>query len=137
VSGVSFMLVAVAGLTWIAFERDVGWPVHAVSAVAGMAYLAVMAYALWARYSYLLELSEAMAQGPAYDPVTRMLSHSETSHMLNDVFVRRHGEVRVIGIIVISIANLYALENLHGRAAFNHALFICASRLRRCVPAGV
>jgi hypothetical protein len=26
---------------------------------------------------------------------------------------------------------------LHGRGAANHALFVCASRLRRCVPANV
>lgn len=137
VSGVSFMLVAVAGLSWIALDRDVGWPVHAASAVAGMAYLAVMAAALWSRYSYLLELAEVMAQGPAYDPVTRMRSHSETGQMLGDEFLRgRHHDARV-GIIVISIANLYALENLHGRSAFNYALYRCASRLRRGVPADV
>jgi GGDEF domain-containing protein len=40
-------------------------------------------------------------------------------------------------LIAVSIGNLYALENLHGRAALNHALFVCASRLRRCVPAEV
>jgi GGDEF domain-containing protein len=40
-------------------------------------------------------------------------------------------------VIAVCIANLYALENLHGRAAFNHALFITAGRLRRCVPGTV
>jgi GGDEF domain-containing protein len=40
-------------------------------------------------------------------------------------------------LIAISIGNLYALENLHGRAALNHALFVCAGRLRRCVPADI
>ena len=137
VSGVACMLLALGGLTWIALDPAAGWPVHAASALAGMAYLAVMASALWARYSYLLELSEVMAHGPAYDPVTRMRSHSETSQMLGDIFVRRPGERQVVGIIVVSIANLYALENLHGRAAFNHALFLCASRLRRVLPADV
>ena len=39
--------------------------------------------------------------------------------------------------MVLSIGNLYTLENLHGRAALNHALFVCAGRLRRCVPADV
>ena len=137
VLGVSFMLVAVSGLSWIALDRDVAWPVHAVSAVAGIAYLAVMARALWARYSYLLELSQVLALGPAWDPITRMRSHSETGNLLGDVFFRREGEKRPVGIIVVSIANLYALENLHGRAAFNHALFLCASRLRRVVPTNV
>jgi GGDEF domain-containing protein len=135
VLGVGFMLVALSGLSWIAFSRSAWWPVHAVSAVAGMAYLSVMASVLWRRYSYLLELAEVMAHGPSYDPVTRMRSHSETGQMVGDLFFRREdGPSRSIGVIAVSIANLYALENLHGRAAFNHALFVCAGRLRRCVP---
>ena len=134
VSGVGFMLVSLAGLSWIALDRSASWVVHAVSAVAGMAYLSVMATALWVRYAYLLELAEVMAHGPSYDPVTRMRSHSETGQMVGDVFIRKEGEVRPVGVIAICIGNLYALENLHGRAAFNHALFVCAGRLRRCVP---
>lgn len=137
VSGVSFMLVAETGLSWIALEgEDVPWQVHAVTAVAGMAYLATMASALWARYSYLIELREVMAHGPAYDPVTRMRSHAQTGQMVGAAFFNRTHQ-RPLGVIVISIANLYALENLHGRAAFNHALFICAGRLRRSTPPGV
>jgi GGDEF domain-containing protein len=137
VSGVFFMLVAVAGLSWIALDRNAPWPVHAVSALAGMSYLAVMATALWARYSYLLELAEVMAHGPSYDPVTRMRSHSETGQMVGNVFFRKEGGAKPVGVVAVCIANLYALENLHGRAAFNHALFICAGRLRRCVPVDV
>lgn len=131
------MLVAVAALTWIALTRATAWPVHAVAALAGMAYLVVIASVLWARYSYLLELAQAMAHGPAYDPVTRMRSHSDIGQMLGEVFLQRGADARPIGVIAICIANLYALENLHGRAAFNHALFVCAGRLRRCVPADV
>jgi GGDEF domain-containing protein len=134
VSGVSFMLIALAGLSWIALDRTVAWPVHAASAMAGMAYLSVMALALWTRYSYLLELAEVMAHGPSYDPVTRMRSHSETGQLVGDVFFRRDAESRPIGVIAICVSNLYGLENLHGRAASNHALFVCAGRLRRCVP---
>jgi len=134
VAGISFMLVSLAGLSWIALDREAAWPVHAASALAGMAYLSVMAGALWARYSYLLELSEVMAHGPSYDPVTRMRSHSETGQMVGDIFFHREAEARPVGVMAICIANLYALENLHGRAAFNHALFICAGRLRRMVP---
>jgi GGDEF domain-containing protein len=78
-----------------------------------------------------------MAHGPNYDPVTRMRSHSETGQMVGDVFFRRNAEPRPIGVLAICIANLYALENLHGRAAFNHALFVSAGRLRRCVPPNV
>jgi GGDEF domain-containing protein len=134
VSGVSLMLLALGGLSVIALDRSVGWPVHAISAVAAMSYLTVMAGALWSRYSYLLELSEVLAHGPSYDPVTRMRSHSETGQLVGDIFFQRDAEARPIGVIAISIGNLYALENLHGRAAFNHALFVCAGRLRRCVP---
>jgi GGDEF domain-containing protein len=137
VAGIFFMLVAIAGLSWIALSRTRAWPVHAISAVAGSAYLSVVAIVLWARYSYLLELSEVMAHGPSYDPVTRMRSHSETGQMVGDVFFRRNAEARPIGVLAICVANLYALENLHGRAAFNHALFVSAGRLRRCVPANV
>jgi GGDEF domain-containing protein len=137
VAGIVFMLVAIAGLSWIALAGSAAWPVHAVSALAGVAYLCVIASMLWARYSYLLELSEVLAHGPAYDPVTRMRSHSETGQMVGDVFFHREAEARPIGVLAVCIANLYALENLHGRAAFNHALFICAGRLRRCVPQNV
>lgn len=136
VSGVAFMLVAVSGLSWIALNRNgMSWAVHAVSASAGMAYLATMAAALWARYSYLIELRAVLAHGPSYDPVTRMRSHAHTGQMVDATFFRHEGERNPVGVIVVSISNLYALENLHGRAAVNHALFVCASRLRRCVPA--
>ena len=137
VGALACMLVAIAALTWIALTRATTWPVHAVAALAGIAYLVVIATVLWARYSYLLELAEVMAHGPAYDPVTRMRSHSDIGQMLGEVFLQRSADARPIGVIAICIANLYALENLHGRAAFNHALFVCAGRLRRCVPADV
>jgi GGDEF domain-containing protein len=137
VFGVSFMLVALAGLSWIALDPDhAPWPVHAVSSIAATAYLTSMALSLWARYSYLIELREVMAHGPSYDPVTRMRSHAETGQLVGAIF-RDTGENRPVGVIAITIANLYALEKLHGRGAVNHALFICAGRLRRSVPADV
>ncbi|RYY90638.1 MAG: diguanylate cyclase, partial [Comamonadaceae bacterium] len=137
VVGLSFTFCGLLGLAWIALHRDAPWPVHAATAVSGIAYLALMAAVLWARYSYLLELAEVMAHGPSYDPVTRMRSHSETGQMVGDMFFGREGEARPVGVVAVSIANLYALENLHGRAAFNHALFVCAGRLRRSVPPSV
>jgi GGDEF domain-containing protein len=137
VAGLVFMLLAIASLSWIALTRATAWPVHALAALAGVAYLGVIAAVLWTRYSYLLELAEVMAHGPSYDPVTRMRSHSETGQMVGEAFFGRDAEARPIGVIAICIGNLYALENLHGRAAFNHALFVCAGRLRRCVPQNV
>lgn len=138
IAGVFFMLVAMAGLSWIALDQGgVPWWVHALSALAGMAYLQVMASVLWTRYAWLIELREVMAQGPSYDPVTRMRSHAETGQMLGAAFRLQEGERHPVGVIVVSISNLYALEQLHGRAAANHALFVCAGRLRRCVPGAV
>lgn len=139
VSGVSCMLVTVSGLSWIALHRDsVHWGVHAASALASVAYVAAMACAMWMRYSYLIELREVVAHGPAYDPVTRMRSHAETGQMVGKAFFNQRDDLSgPLGVAVVSIANLYMLEKLHGRAALNHALFVCAGRLRRCVPADV
>jgi GGDEF domain-containing protein len=131
------MLVALAGLGWIAFDAAaVPWPVHALSAVAAMVYLVCIGGMLWLRYSYLIEVREVMAHGPRYDPVTRMQSNAGTGQMVSEAFRRqRQNPAAPVVLIAVSIGNLYALENLHGRAALNHALFVMASRLRRCVPA--
>jgi GGDEF domain-containing protein len=139
VTGVSFMLVAVSGLSWIALDREgAPWQVHALSALSGMAYLSTMATALWIRYSYLIELREVMIHGPSYDPITRMRSHTETGQMVGLAFFRQHEDAtHPVGVIGIAIGNLYMLEKMHGRPALNHALFVCASRLRRCMPGDV
>lgn len=135
VGGVFFLLLAMVGLSGIALARgQVSWPVHAVTALSATAYLTMMASALWARYSYLIELHQVMALGPSYDPVTRMLSHTETGQMIGDAFKTHRSEPAVLGVMVVSLGNLYALEKLHGMAAVNHALFVCAGRLRRTVP---
>lgn len=136
VFSVACMLLSLGGLVWIALDRrSVRWPVHAASALAGMAYLTGIGAMLWQRYSYLIELREVRSQGPRYDPITRMQSSAATGHMVTQAFRRQaqHPTCPVL-LIAVSIGNLYALENLHGRAALNHALFVCASRLRRCAP---
>jgi len=134
VFAVACMLLSLAGASWIALDRaGVPWAVHAASAVAGMAYLTGIGAMLWLRYSYLIELREVRAQGPRYDPVTRMQSSTATGEMVAQAFRRlQHKPEGAVMLIGVSIGNLYALENLHGRAALNHALFVCASRLRRC-----
>ena len=137
---VFFMLVALCGLCWMAIANwRVHWTWHAVSAVAATGYLVMIALAMWSRYSYLLELRRVVTYGPSYDPVTRMRSHAETGQMVGEVFYRSTPEDETIshGLIVISISNLYALEKLHGRAAVNHALYMCATRIRRCVSGPV
>lgn len=133
------MLAGLAGGLWIVLDRQgVPWEVHAASALAGMVYLAGIGVMLWQRYSYLIELREVLAQGPRYDPITRMPSNAGTSVMVRQAFVRQHSDPnQPVVLVAVSIGNLYALENLHGRQALNHALFVCATRLRRCVPPDV
>jgi GGDEF domain-containing protein len=138
VAGVACMSLAIAGLTSHAMSPELTpWPVHALSAVAAIAYTGCMASAMWARYAYLIDVRQAMVHGPGYDPVTRLASHHETHLIVGDAFARGYREGWPLGVLVISIANLEALEQLHGRAAFNHGLFMCASRLRRLLPDGM
>ncbi len=136
--GVVFLILVLAGTSWIALNRqNVAVEIHILSAASATLYLGVMAWVMWARYEYLLEMHKVMAYGPSYDPVTRMRSQVETGHMVGAVFNSFRDEPAPLGIIVLSIANFHMLDKLHGQAAVNLALFVCAGRLRRCVPAQV
>ena len=136
--GVFCLLVALVGLGWISLDRtQVPWQVHVISAMASSIYIVSMALVLWSRYAYLFELREIMAHGPGYDPVTRMRSNAETGQMIGAAFRRYKEEPAPMGVIVLSIANLNVLEKLHGLAAANHALYVCATRLRRILPPDV
>ncbi|MGZ5179332.1 MAG: diguanylate cyclase domain-containing protein [Ramlibacter sp.] len=136
-AGIGCMAISIFGLTRFAFDPEaLAWHGHAFTAVAGIGFVSAMAGALWTRYSYLITLREAMVHGPNFDPVTRLRSHAETGAMVGDAFARAARE-RPVGVIVVSIGNLSGLEQLHGRSAYNHGLFICANRLRRIVPPGV
>lgn len=138
VSGVALMLVAIVGLGWIAVDRGgVPWQIHVVSAVAGTAYLANMAGVMWTRYSYLIELHEVMAHGPSYDPVTRMRLYTSSGLTLEQTLRQTTTDGAPLGVVAITIANLYVLKKLYGLPAVNHALFVSAGRLRRSVPAQV
>ena len=138
VVSISCMVVALMGLSWIALDRsNAPWQVHAISAIAGTIYMVTLASVLWTRYYYLIELHQVRAQGPSYDPVTRMRSHSETGNMVGAAFKNYRNDATPMGVIVISIANLYVLEKLYGLSVMNHALFVCAGRLRRTVPSHV
>lgn len=132
--GVLCMLISILCLTDIALASDVPMELHIVAAVAGTLFLVAMSIVGWQRYSYLIDLHEVLAHGPSYDPVTRMRSHSETGQMVGAAFQSEMGSPVPLGVIVVSIGNLYALEKLHGAAAVNHALFVCAGRLRRYAP---
>ena len=132
------MLIALVGLSAIAMDRkESPWLLHAVSALAATLYMGMMATVLWSRYAYLIELHKLMAYGPSYDPVTRMRSHRETGHMVGAVFKTFRDKPQPMGILALTIANLYTLEQLYGVPSVNHALFVCAMRLRRIVPSHV
>ena len=135
---ICWMLVALVGLSAIALSRNqASWQLQAVSALGATLYMVTMAAVLWSRYAYLIELHKLMAYGPSYDPVTRMRSHAETGQMVGAAFRSFRDQPKPMGIVVLTIANLYALEQLHGVPAVNHALFVCAARLRRTVPSHV
>jgi hypothetical protein len=46
----------------------------------------------------------------------------------------RSGSAQSLGVVAVTLANLATLEALYGRAAYNHALYVSAGRLRRCTP---
>ena len=135
---VAFLILALGGMSWIALHRQnaAAW-IYVLSAASATLYLGVMAWVMWVRYEYLIEMHKVLVYGPSYDPVTRMRSQLETGHMVGAVFNSFRDEPSPLGIIVVSIANFHMLDKLHGQAAVNMALFVSAGRLRRCVPAQV
>lgn len=132
------ILVALAGFGWIAAHRVQNFQqIQALTALAATFYIGTLAYFLWTRYAYLVELHNVMAHGPDYDPVTRMRSNAETGRLVAEVFRSFRERPEPVGVMVVTIANLYALEKLHGSVAVNSAFFVCAGRLRRWVPNSV
>ena len=136
IAGVVAICTACIALTLIALDLRQPWPVHALGAIAGMSYLSVIAVVLWLRFSYLIELRRVMSHGAAYDPITRMRTHSETGQMVGLAFFDQARQGSMVGVVAVSIGNLPSLEKLHGRAAANHGLFVSAGRLRRALPGG-
>ena len=113
------------------------WPIHALSAGAATGYTLTLGFIVWQRYAFMLELKKVMVYGPAYDPVTRMRSHEKTAQLARQIFDQHLRAGEPLGVIVLTIANLYALEKLHGAAAVNSALFLTATRLKRALPSRV
>ena len=135
VAGVSLAIVSLGSLAAIAaMEQPAPLALHALAALSSMAYVAIMAWAMWMRYTYAAELRYVLAQGPSFDPVTRLPSHAHAGRLVGSFL--RSGSARPLGVLAIAIANAAVLEQLHGRAAYNHALFVTAGRLRRCTPLG-
>jgi GGDEF domain-containing protein len=122
------VLIGMTGLDWYAYHpQSMPWQLLAASAVASVGYLLCIATAMWTRYAYMLEVRKVMTQGPNYDPVSGMRSYASGAAAA-EIFPG--ADARPIGIVAISIGNLKMLEELHGRAAYNHAIFVCATRLR-------
>ncbi|TWO73342.1 GGDEF domain-containing protein [Caenimonas sedimenti] len=134
VAGVTLALVSLSSLVWIVTHGGVSVAVHGLAATSSMGYVAIMGWAMWMRYAHALELKQVLAQGPSYDPVTRLPSHAHAGKLVGSFL--RSGSTQPLGVIAVSLANVAALENLHGRAAYNHALFVSAGRLRRSAPMG-
>ena len=137
---VAVMVVAVAYsclLFGVLHPEQWTWQIQALTAAASSVYVLALASMNCMRYAYLLERKKAMEYGPAYDPVTRLRSHSETGQMARDIFNNPATQAEPLGVIVLTISNLYALEKLHGIAAVNSALFLIAGRLKRNLPARV
>jgi GGDEF domain-containing protein len=133
-AGLLCACVAMAILDWYAFHPDrTPWQLHALAASCGIVYLLCIAIAMWTRYAYLIEVSKVMTHGPNFDPVTRMPSY-EAGDSMHELAPVSQGEPRAL--IAVSISNMKMLEELHGRAAYNHALFVCATRLRRTALPG-
>ena len=104
------------------------------SASAAVVYVLALAAINSLRYAYLLERKKIMEYGPAYDPITRLRSRSETGQMARDIFDKLPHNTQPLGVIVLTVANLYTLEQLHGTAAMNSALFLLAGRVKRALP---
>ena len=137
-TAVVFLILALGSMSWIALHRqNVTSGMYVLSAASATLYLGVMAWVMWVRYEYLIEMHKVRVYGPSYDPVTRMRSQLETGHMVGAMFNSFKNESSPLGIIVLSISNFHMLDKLQGQAAVNLALFVCAGRLRRCVPATV
>ena len=126
--------LSMAGLDWYVFHPEgTPWQLLAASAVAGIGYLLCIATAMWTRYAYLIEVRKVMTHGSNYDPLSGMPLYA-VGAPATDVFPG--AAARPLGLVAISIANLKMLEDLHGRAAYNHAIFVCATRLRSLDFAG-
>ncbi len=138
VIAVTLVICAYFGLAFVALNPD-DWPwqVKAASGAAATGYALTLGLINWARYAYLLELKSIMTYGPAYDPVTRLRSNAETSQMLRGMFDRLVQLNEPLGLIVLTLGNLYTLEKLHGTAAVNTALYLTAVRLKRAIPRGM
>lgn len=135
VVGVSLAVTSLVSVA-VLFASSGGAPLalHALAATSSIAYVAIMGWALWTRYAYALELRQVLAQGPSFDPVTRLPSYAHAGKLVGSFL--RSGATQPLGVLVVSLANLELLEQLHGRAAYNHALYVSAGRLRRSVPVG-
>ena len=126
-----FMTVAGVGLACLAAVHGTApASFHAISAASASSYLTMLAWASWMRYRYKLELRMAMRNSQTYDPLTRMSNAKGTAMALHAALQNSLRNGQPIGVISVMIANLPALQGLHGPEFVNHALFVLASRVK-------
>jgi len=135
VAGASLAITSLVALDAIWVQGHAAPPaVHAAGALSSIAYVTIMGWAMRMRYAYALEMQQVLAQGPSFDPVTRLPSHAHAGRLVGSFL--RSGSTQSLGVLAVTLANLATLEALYGRAAYNHALYVSAGRLRRCTPIG-
>jgi GGDEF domain-containing protein len=143
-SSLFFYLLCLVGMTWLTVNQaalPAALPtfsaLNAMIALMATLCLLCIAAVLLARYFSLIDLRRVMRYGSAYDPVTQMRSPKQTNFLVDEIFKQFQFQPAPMGIIVLSIGNLLSLKKLYGKAAVNHALFVFAQRLKRCVPDSV
>ncbi len=138
VVAVVVVVAAYSGLAYnVLHPGPPDWPLLAFSGLAASIYVVSLGGINYLRYAHLIERKKAMLYGPSYDPITRLRSRSGTHQMAQDIFDNPATQNEPLGLVVLTIANLYSLEKLHGMAAVNSALFLMASRLKGKLPARV
>lgn len=135
---VTVVISACSGLSYAMLHpENSSWGLQVFCAASATGYVLALAVINAMRYTYLLERKKVMEYGPAYDPITQLRSRSETSQMARDIFNSQSWKAEPLGMLVVTITNLYVLEKLHGTAALNSALFVLAARLKRSLPVNV
>ena len=135
---VTVVISAYSGLSYtLLYPEKFSWGLQVFCAAAASGYVVALAVVNAMRYTYLLERKKIMEYGPAFDPITRLRSRSETSQMARDIFNSQSWRVEPLGMLLVTITNLHVLEKLHGTAALNSGLFVMAARLKRNLPADV
>ena len=114
-------------------EQWMPW-LRTASAAAALLFVVALAAINALRYAYLLERKKIMEYSPAFDPITTLPTRSETGQMVQRIFDKRPLGTEPLGVIFLTVANLYTLQQLYGISAVNSALFLLVGRIKRTLP---